>query len=74
MAMLLYSLIVLWFVRDDHCHYRVPDRPWHRSKRHASFADMLETLRQKSLCDQVFAKALSRNGYDKLLEYLQNAA
>jgi hypothetical protein len=74
MAMLLYSLIVLWFVREGHRHYRVPDRPWYRTKRHASFADMLQTLRQESLREQVFAEALSRHGYEKLLEYLQNAA
>jgi hypothetical protein len=74
MAMLLYSLIVLWFVRDGHRHHRAPDRPWYRTKRHASFADMLQTLRQESLREQVFAKTLSRHGYDKLLEHLQNAA
>lgn len=74
MAMLLYSLIVLWFVRDGHRHHRAPDRPWYRTKRHASFADMLQTLRQESLREQVFAKTLSRHGYEKLLEHLQNAA
>jgi len=73
-ALLLYSLIVLWFVREGHCHYRVPHRPWYRSKRHASFADMLHTLRQESLREHVFAKATSGRGYEKLLEYLQIAA
>jgi len=73
-AMLLYSLIVLWFVREGHRHYRAPDRPWYRTQRHASFADMLQTLRQASLREHLFAQATSGRGYEKLLEYLQIAA
>ncbi|MGB2814531.1 MAG: transposase [Dehalococcoidales bacterium] len=46
MAMLLYGLIVLWFAREGHRHLRFPNRPWYRQKRHASFADMLTTLRR----------------------------
>jgi hypothetical protein len=48
-AMLLYSLVVLWFARDGHRHYAPPQRPWYPGKARgpagASFADMLATLR-----------------------------
>jgi len=41
MAMLLYSLIVLWFASVGHRQYQPPNRPWYPHKAHASFADML---------------------------------
>lgn len=47
--MLLYSLVVLWFADEGHRHYRPPWRPWYGAKVHASFADMLATLREQSL-------------------------
>jgi DDE superfamily endonuclease len=47
--LLLYSLVVLWFAREGHRHYQPPQRAWYRSKAHASFADMLATLRQQCL-------------------------
>ena len=49
MAMLLYSLIVLWFAQQGHRLYKVPRRPWYTQKRRPSFADMLATLRRESL-------------------------
>ena len=49
MAMLLYSLIVLWFATHGHRHVRFPYRPWYRHKREPSFADMLTTLRRQCL-------------------------
>jgi hypothetical protein len=49
MAMLLYSLIVLWFATHGHRHVRFPYRPWYRQKREPSFADMLTTLRRQCL-------------------------
>jgi len=48
-AMLLYSLIVLWFAQRGHRLYRPLRRPWYTTKQHASFADMLATLRDASL-------------------------
>lgn len=47
-AMLLYSLIVLWFAQEGHRHYAPVFRPWYPKKRHASFADMLATLKTQS--------------------------
>jgi hypothetical protein len=48
MALVLYSLIVLWFHRDGHRHLQFPDRPWYRRKCQPSFADLLTTLRRES--------------------------
>jgi len=45
--MLLYSVVVLWFATAGHRHWRAPRRPWYPSKRQASFADMLGTLRDQ---------------------------
>jgi hypothetical protein len=48
MALVLYSLIVLWFHQVGHRHLQFPDRPWYRRKEEPSFADMLTTLRRLS--------------------------
>ena len=52
-AMLLYSLIVLWFARDGHRLYRPLVRPWYRKKVQPSFADMLRTLKCESLRQEI---------------------
>jgi hypothetical protein len=48
MALVLYSLIVLWFHREGHRHLQFPDRPWYPRKCAPSFADLLTTLRRES--------------------------
>jgi hypothetical protein len=48
MALVLYSLVVLWFHREGYRHVQFPDRPWYRRKREPSFADLLTTLRRES--------------------------
>ena len=48
MALVLYSLIVVWFHRLGHAWVRFPHRPWYRKKAEPSFADMLSTLRRVS--------------------------
>jgi DDE superfamily endonuclease len=73
-AMLLYSLIVLWFVRDGHHHYRPLTRPWYTSKARPSFADMLGTVRRLSLREQVSSWGLGGQGSRKVLELLENTA
>jgi hypothetical protein len=65
-AMLLYSLVVLGFARDGHHHYAPPGRPWHPGKAHASFADMLATLR--ACC--VGSEVLSMPDHDQLAQNL----
>jgi hypothetical protein len=54
-AMLLYSLVVLWFAREGHRHYAPPHRPWYRTKAAPSFADMLATLRCRSAAEAIAA-------------------
>ncbi len=73
-AMLLYSLIVLWFASAGHHDYQALYRPWYRNKTHASFADMLATLRRTSLKEQVLSLALSGQGSQKVTELVLHAA
>jgi len=48
MALLLYSLVLVWFHQEGHKWVEFPDRPWYRKKQEPSFADMLSTLRRLS--------------------------
>ena len=70
LAMLLYSLIVLWFIQVGHKHHQLPQRPWYRHKVHASFADMLATLRSLSVEQQVSSLPLDSEGVKNLLHTL----
>lgn len=74
LAMLLYSLIVLWFARDGHRAWRPLACPWYSSKVEPSFADMLATLRRLSVRRQVLALAVRGPGSRKLKRLLENAA
>ena len=69
-AMLLYSLVLLWFAEEGHRYYQPPQAPWYRSKPHASFADMLATLRRESIREQVSSMAPSGRGCRKLIRVL----
>ena len=73
-AMLLYSLIVLWFVREGHRDYRSLNRPWYTTKTQPSFADMLATLRRVSLRAEVLSWGLGGPGSRKVLQVLENTA
>ena len=48
MALVLYSIIVVWFHRVGHRFVQYPDRPWYPHKQEPSFADMLTTVRRVS--------------------------
>jgi len=76
-ALLLYSLTVLWFARAGHKLYRPLVRPWYSKKARPSFADMLRTLRRESLLATISAQVgpthLSQNLIDRLL-FAANAA
>lgn len=73
-AMLLYSLIVLWFERVGHVAYRPPVRPWYRTKTRPSFLDMLATLKRESLREVVSAKLGDAQPSQNLLDLLCAAA
>jgi hypothetical protein len=45
MALILYSLVVVWFHQTGHRLLHFPLRPWYPKKEEPSFADMLTTLR-----------------------------
>jgi SRSO17 transposase len=72
-AMLLYSLIVHWFVIEGHRHYRPAATTWY-VRPHASFGDMLATLRSETLREQLIAWGLHGPGSHKIRQTLQNLA
>jgi hypothetical protein len=72
-ALLLSSLIVLWFAREGHRQWRPLDCPWYASKREPSFADMLVTLRRLSAKRQVLSLAVRGPGSRKLQKLLEHA-
>jgi hypothetical protein len=63
-ALVLYSLIVLWFDTAGHAWVRFPHRPWYRRKREPSFQDMVTTLRRKSWQEKL-AEVVSPSGLVK---------
>ena len=71
-AMLLYSLIVLWFAREGHRVYKPLDCPWYTTKTAPSFADMLATLRRQSMRQKVLSLALRGPGSRKIKLLLEN--
>jgi hypothetical protein len=72
LAMLLYSLIVLWFAREGHRRYQPLERPWYKFKTEPSFADMVTTLRRQSLRQKVLSLALQGPGARKIKQLLEN--
>jgi len=73
LAMLLYSLILLWFAREGQRSWRPLVCPWYTSKTAPSFADMLSTLRRLSVREQVLTLALAGPGSRKIQQLLENA-
>lgn len=72
-AMLLYSLVALWFARDGHRAYRAPYRPWYTHKAGLCFTDMLNTLRSESVGAQILSLRLRGRGHRKLVKSLLHA-
>lgn len=77
MALLLYSLIVVWFQRVGHLLVRYPERPWYRSKAEPSFADMISTLRRVSWAEQLLPllprQGVLTNRVLRLLDFVSRA-
>ena len=73
LVLLRGSLIVLWFAREGHRHWRPLLCPWYKSKTEPSFADMLGTLRRLSVRQQVLTLALAGPGSRKIQQLLENA-
>ena len=70
MAMVLYSLIIVWFHREGHRKVKFPDRPWYRHKEEPSFGDMLTTLRRlswkKNFGDIVPRRGIAKKIFDRI--------
>jgi DDE superfamily endonuclease len=77
MAMILVSLITLWFHQEGHRHVVFPDRPWYRRKKEPSFGDMLTTLRRLSwtefLGTPLNDPTLAKTRLAKITEFLSRA-
>jgi hypothetical protein len=73
LAMLMYSLIVLWFAGEGYRNWHALQCPWYASKSQPSFADMLRTLRRQSIQQQVSALGLTGKGSRKVKQLLENA-
>lgn len=72
LAMLLYSLVVLWFAKEGHRAYQPLDCPWYTSKLEPSFADMLVTLRKRSMRQKILSMRLRGPGSRKIKLLLEN--
>jgi hypothetical protein len=48
LALVLYTLVTVWFHVTGHRHLRLPQRRWYQRKQEPSFADLLTTLRRVS--------------------------
>ena len=77
MALVLHSLIVVWFHQAGHRHLQFPHRPWYRKKKEPSFADMLTTLRRLSWRDKFrrlpLANRPAKKQLAQLIEFLSLA-
>lgn len=73
LAMLLYSLVVIWFAKEGHRSCRLPNHRWYPGKQEPCFADMLRTLRLESVRKQVLAIAPTGRGSRKLTKLLEHA-
>jgi hypothetical protein len=77
MALVLHSLIVVWFHRIGHRHVRFPDRPWYPQKEEPSFGDMLTTLRRLSWQDKIrllpIQSRLAKKVLAQIIEFLSLA-
>jgi hypothetical protein len=77
MALLLYSLIVIWFQRVGHLLVQYPPRRWYRRKAETSFADMLSTLRRVSWEEQLLPllprRGRLKNQVVRLMEFASRA-
>jgi DDE superfamily endonuclease len=62
LALILYSLVVVWFHRTGHESLRFPIRPWYPKKEEPSFADMLTTLRRVSYEEKTARLLPNRSG------------
>jgi hypothetical protein len=77
MALVLYSLIVVWFHRVGHLWVVYPDRPWYPDKGEPSFADLVSTLRRTSWAEQLLPllpeQEVLKNRVVQVLDFVSRA-
>jgi DDE superfamily endonuclease len=78
MALLLATLVVVWFHQAGHRFVRFPFRPWYTRKQEPSFADLLTTLRRVSYDDKtqplVPKRCRLKTWLTQVTEFLSRAA
>jgi hypothetical protein len=70
LALLMYSLVTLWYASEGHRHHKLSTWPWYRAKSQASFADMLAALREQSVKQEVSSMAVHGRGSKNLVKML----
>jgi len=73
-AMLLYGLIVYWFATVGHEQFQRLERPWYTRDRHASFREMLATLRSESQQQYISQLSLPAQELQKIKQTLNTLA
>ena len=72
LAMLIYTLVIIWFAREGHRHWQLADCAWYATKRHPSFADMLAELKRRSVRGYISSLPPDAMGPRKLFRILEN--
>jgi hypothetical protein len=70
MALILYSLVVVWFHQTGHRSVRFPFRPWYLKKQEPSYADLLTTLRRVSYEEKTEGLLPNRCGLETWITHL----
>jgi SRSO17 transposase len=77
MALIIYSLVVVWFHQTGHQFLRFPVRPWYPEKEEPSFGDLLTTLRRVSYEEKTARLLPNQSGLKtwiaQLTEFLSRA-
>jgi len=72
LAMLIYTLVIIWFAREGHRHWQPADHAWYATKRDPSFADMLAELKRRSVRGYISSLPPDAMGPRKLFRILEN--
>ncbi len=71
-AMLIDTLVIVWFAREGHGHWRPAGHDWYAAKRDPSFADMLAELKRRSIRGCILSLPVDTLGPRKLVRILEN--
>lgn len=74
LAMILYSLVVIWFVQEGHRRHQLKPNLWYRTKTQVTFTDMLAMLRHETIREHLITLDLGGPGSRKIIPTLENLA